>query len=234
MYEYEGIKFPKKDYFANWAETRKVPIRDWSKNLCLQTLEFATNNRVAVDIGAHVGLTTLHWQSKFDKVIAFEPMPNHFECLVENTKEFKNIITHNYGICNEQGQLEGAYKNSNSGSFQLLDENFKQPRGTKKKDIWSIPTRRLDDFKLENVDLIKIDVEGWELEVLKGAKHTLTNNRPVMMVEFTGGNNGKSFHKYKEQEFLHLIDDLGYKELKSGRDKSGRLATSTIYGPEEI
>jgi FkbM family methyltransferase len=234
MYDYEGIKFPKKDYFANWAETRKVPVRNWSKNLCEQTINFANQKRVALDIGAHVGLTTLHWQSSFNHVIAIEPMPDHYRCLVENTKKFNNIKTYNFGICNEQSVMYGAYKNNNSGSFQLLDDNFKQPRGQKKKTLYEIKTCRIDDFDFNEIDLIKIDVEGWELEVIKGAVKTLTNNRPVMMIEFTGGNNGKSFHKYDEQDFLNIIKDLNYKELKTGRDINGRLKTSTIYGPKEI
>lgn len=45
-------------------------------------------------------------------------------------------------------------------------------------------TMRIDDFKIPNVDLIKIDVEGWEPEVLDGAKETISKWKPMVMVEF--------------------------------------------------
>jgi hypothetical protein len=130
-------------------------------------------------------------------------------------------------MSNESRMLHGAYRTmKNSGSFQLVDDEFVAVNH-KKARIYDIPSKRLDDFGLNDVDMIKIDVEGWEFEVLKGAEQTIRRCQPILMVEYThgGGRENKSMHTYDVAEYQAFVDSLGYREIIE-------LGGDTIYGPK--
>lgn len=184
-------------------------------------LEHVKQFGTAVDIGAHVGISVHCWAPRFQQVVAFEPMVDHYECLVENTKKFSNVSTHNCAISNESRTLRGTYRSrKNSGSFQLLTDDWQPNPKKAQPEIYNIPSRRLDEFDLENVDLIKIDVEGWELEVLKGARETIKRCQPVLMIEFTqgGGREHKSMNTYDVNDYHNLIEELGYQLVGQAND----------------
>jgi FkbM family methyltransferase len=205
-----GMALPFKDFFNKHQD-----ILVFGKAARNETLKFVTQFRTAVDIGAHVGISVHQWAPLFEQVHAFEPMVDHFECLELNTSKFGNVTRHNCAMSNQSAMLKGAYRTmKNSGSFQLVDEEFVVVNH-KKARIYDIPSKRLDEFELDNVDLIKIDVEGWELEVLQGAKQTIQRCYPVMMIEYTqgGGREHKSMHTYDIQDYLNLIEELGYEQV---------------------
>jgi hypothetical protein len=121
----------------------------------------------------------------------------------------------------------GAYRTGkNSGTFQLLDDNYTQPSKKLPRQLYTIDSKRLDEFTFNSIGLIKIDVEGWELEVLKGAVETINKYRPILLVEFTGGNSSKSLHQYDVNEYQNLINLLEYVSVATSGD-------DTIYVPKE-
>ena len=126
--------------------------------------------RTAVDIGAHVGLWARGLTEKFDKVICFEPCEEFAEILPKNAPKVHTI--HRCALGWREGQVAMAIEPDNTGSTHV-------DRG--KPGL--IPMFPLDHFNLTDVDLIKIDVEGYELDVIKGAVETLRNNDPVLIVE---------------------------------------------------
>ena len=69
-----------------------------------------------------------------------------------------------------------------------------------------IKTKLLDDYKLKNVDFIKIDVQEHELEVLQGAKETLKNNSPILCVECTTRSSQDVKYVVKILNFLNQIN----------------------------
>jgi len=212
-----GMALPFKDFFNKHQD-----ILVFGKAARDETLKFVTQFRTAVDIGAHVGISVHQWAPLFDQVHAFEPMIDHFECLELNTAKFGNVTRHNCAMSNQSAMLKGAYRTmKNSGSFQLVDKEFVAVNH-KKARIYNIPSKRLDEFELDNVDLIKIDVEGWEFEVLKGAEQTVRRCKPVLMVEFTngGGMKNKSMHNYCVDEYMEFIESLDYKLVSSAGDDS--------------
>lgn len=182
-------------------------------------LEHVSNFDTVIDIGAHVGISVLHWAEFFKNIHAYEPMLDHYNCLNENTKHLPNVSRYNYAISNENKILKGAYRTSkNSGSFQLIDENYKQPKKKSPRKLYDVKSYKLDEFVFDCVDLLKVDVEGWEYEVLLGAKETIKKHNPVLLIEFTGGNSKKSLHKYNVNDYYKLIDELGYKPVASAVD----------------
>ena len=218
MIERNGVYYPFEDFFQ-----KHTNIYNFGQDTRNEALKCVKNHRTAVDIGAHIGISVNCWAPLFEKVVAFEPMVDHYECLLKNTARFNNVEAHNCAISNESRMLRGAYRTGkNSGSFQLLDDDWSTKKET---TIYDIPSRRLDEFVFDHVDLIKVDVEGWEFEVLKGAKNTIMTHRPVLMIEFTEGGNHKSMHRYSVDAYYELIHELNYKAVYQGDD--------TIYVPLE-
>ncbi len=142
----------------------------------------ATGSRAILDIGANIGCTALLFGDLADHVYAFEPSLSTFEFLRQNTKDYPNIITHNIGLGAESGQSVLAFSPMNrSGGFVSSQIEPNTDLVTEK-----ILIRRLDDVADDlgdGIDFIKIDVEGFEGHVLRGAGRTLTTYRPTVVLE---------------------------------------------------
>ena len=164
----ENLHLPFSDFFTKFSDRNSV--YKFGEESRLVALESVTKFRHVIDIGAHVGISVLHWKQHFDHVTAFEPMVDHFECLKLNTENIQGVTIHNCAISNQEATLKGAYRSGkNSGSFQLLDDAYLSYIGKRKaRKIYDIPSRRLDSFEFDAVDLIKIDVEGHEMSVIGG------------------------------------------------------------------
>lgn len=218
-----NLLFPFEDYFQKYSDN----ILQFGQETRDMALANVRQWRTVVDIGAHIGISIHCWAPRFQRVVAFEPMVDHYDCLKENVKKFSNVEIHNCGLSDETKTMRAAYRTGkNSGSFQFVTDDW-QPNPKKiQPQIYQIPSKRLDAFELEEVDLIKIDVEGWELEVLKGAKQTILKNQPTLMIEFTGGNSHKSMRSYNVNEYYALIEELGYRAVSSAGD-------DTIYIPND-
>jgi len=220
-----NLALPQDGFFSTLLENNS--IYEFGKDSRDIALRYVTNFDEVIDIGAHVGISVLHWSEHFDSITAFEPMPKHFECLQKNTHHIKNIQLINCAISNQTSTLTGAYRTGkNSGSFQLLDDNYIQPSKKLPRIVYDIDSKRLDEFTFNSIGLIKIDVEGWELEVLKGAIDTIKTHRPILLIEFTGGNSSKSLHQYDVAEYQNLINLLEYVPVATAGD-------DTVYVPRK-
>jgi FkbM family methyltransferase len=133
-------------------------------------VEYCTNFRKAVDIGAHVGLWARSLTEKFQEVVCFEPCDDFSELLVLNAPKITTL--HRCALGDKQGTVKLEIEASNTGATHVA-------RGA----TGNIPMRTLDSFNLNDVDFVKIDVEGFELEVIKGGYETLKRNNPVIIVE---------------------------------------------------
>ena len=123
--------------------------------------------RGCIDAGANVGMWTRNLMQDFETVHCFEPNPLFIECWRKNIPANKNAILHEVGL----GETE-----STANFAQPLDQKLQREPG-------SIKIRTLDSYELDNIDFIKIDVDGYEDLLLKGAKETLANNDPVINIE---------------------------------------------------
>ena len=120
-----------------------------------EAYKYVNDFSIAVDVGANVGFWSVPLSDKFEKVIAFEPMAQVYECLVENTKNLSNIILNNFALGSENKNVNMVFDPSNTGN-SYIDGN---PGNTKVK--------KLDDSFMPKFGLIKIDCERHELEVRK-------------------------------------------------------------------
>jgi FkbM family methyltransferase len=126
--------------------------------------------RKAIDIGAHVGLWTLPLTARFDRVIAFEPHEPFIEILC---KQAPSAEVHPTALGGNNDTKSMSVNADNSGIAYIDDS------GT----AGSVSVTLLDYFGFSDIDLIKIDCEGYEFPILQGANETLRNNDAVIIVE---------------------------------------------------
>ncbi|MCU0561213.1 MAG: FkbM family methyltransferase [Desulfobacterales bacterium] len=162
-----------------------VYLLGFSDNLAMFEIyrRFAAPGTVAVDVGANLGIHALVLAAcvgKGGKVHAFEPVPSICARLAENLKlnGVANVELHPEALGNASGEV---VFDANPSDF-----NIGKGRVTSQGNV-IVPIDTLDECLREEplpVSLIKIDVEGHELEVLKGGVDTLEKQRPVLVMEF--------------------------------------------------
>lgn len=141
---------------------------------------------VVVDVGANIGYYTVLLAKKVKKVYAFEPDKISFEILKKNIEvnKLKNVVAVNAAVGSREGKLELYRSEENLGDHKL----FKTPLGCAASPLdegEKIKVIKLDDFIKEKVDLIKIDTQGWEPEVIEGAKKLIEKDKPIIFVEYS-------------------------------------------------
>jgi len=161
-------------------------------------LRYINSWRVCLDIGSNIGQWTRPLAKKFDSVICFEPNPNFRECFKRNITE-TNVILWPYGLSDKEHRAQQDFNST------ILN----QGEG-------DIECRTLDSFGLNNLDFVKIDVDGFEVPLLEGARDTLTRNTPVINIEMK---RDKRSHIVKQAE--DILRDLGYQFKK--RTKSDEV-----------
>ena len=143
------------------------------------------------DIGANVG-----WFSVFaskivgasGRVVSFEPSPEVFDILFSHVKTAGRITAIRLGVGNvDEVRLFSAHGKSSSSSFveEVVKMNFRFHPTVQIQNI-EVELRKVDSLVKElesNPSLLKIDVEGFELEVLRGASDLLSSGRPTLIIE---------------------------------------------------
>jgi len=141
----------------------------------MAVLQHCAQRRKAIDIGAHVGLWSWNLSHVFEHVIAFEPVPEHCDCFTKNVMEHRdNVHLIDRALGAAPGRCTIVTSQGNSGDSRVHPDVT--VGGT-------VQMNRLDEFALAEVDLIKIDAEGYEENILIGALDTVRQNRPVIIVE---------------------------------------------------
>ena len=161
-------------------------------------LQYIKQWRVCLDIGSNIGQWTRPLSKKFESVVCFEPNPNFRECFEKNIQE-KNVLLWPYGLSDKEHK---AKQDFNSTVLQQEDGD--------------IDCRTLDSFGLTNVDFVKIDVDGFEIPLLNGARETLSKNDPVINIEMKRDKRTDIVVKCES-----ILKDLGYKFQK--RTKSDEV-----------
>lgn len=137
------------------------------------------NFRCALDVGAHIGTWSHMLAQCFRQVKAWEPVPEHAECFREN-KPADNVEFYQCALSNRTAHLEMAIRPPVSLKARVKTN---EPEG-----FW-VPATKLDDCEINApVDFIKIDVEGFELQVIEGGEETIRAHKPLMFVEQKPGN----------------------------------------------
>jgi len=180
------------------------------------------SNPTIVDCGANYGNHTIYYVKFMNakKVYVFEPIKKIYDVMLEvlNINKIDNVDVYNMGVSakHEEIQLVSMIP-ENKGSFAFWykgEEIEKKPyeMGFKKHIdanhliAHSVP---LDDMINEKIDFIKIDVEGMEMEVLKGAKRLINEYSPLILIEVWGRNKTNKQKLKKWMEKNNYISAMG-------------------------
>ena len=184
-------------------------IRDdgW-KNL----LEIVKRDDVIIDVGANIGFLTLNFAKRCPEgtVIAFEPDSNNFQSLVTNLKlnSLRNVYAFQSGLGSrkEKKMLYHVYE-QNSGANRFLDQ---EPVDAYRSELAEVQVFDVvvDTLPLTKIDLMKIDVEGFELFVIQGARESIRRYRPILFVELAEVNLAQQ--RCSPQQLMDYIEELGY------------------------
>jgi len=213
-------------YFTHWYERRYITY----------LTERLRPEDVFIDVGAHVGIHSLlvaramSMQSLNGQVVAFEPASDVLSCLQETTRanEVSNIEIVGKALGAEEGYVS---LRADPDRFDENDASVRSAFGPG-EIVEEVPVTQFDTWfagsRFEEVNLIKIDVEGFELDVLKGMEQTLTNIRPRII--------GVEIRDYilerahlEEHEVVDFLDSVGYRQVPTA-DLEGNV----IFKPSEL
>jgi FkbM family methyltransferase len=190
---YDLIHSIKNKHFINFY-LKKVHEPDFNafKLICQD------HPQLFLDIGANVGMSALSFFTLKSnaQVISFEPNPINYPYLDKLAARFSDFQYHPVGIGEKPASLDFYYPIYNGKVMTALGSCDRQKAGSwlnndtiyffdeKKLEIAKINVeiKTLDSFNLQP-EFMKIDVEGFEYEVLLGAEQTISNHRPILLIE---------------------------------------------------
>jgi FkbM family methyltransferase len=180
-----GLRFK---YFTNdcMASNSIGSKKEWEPHITKFTMLYNSlyNIKNIIDIGANFGYHSLLFSRECsENVYSFEPQIQNFELLEENVKlnKIKNIILHNYACGDQNCEIKMPIFNCtniiNMGDI-TPNVNINDKFSISKSIV-------LDEYNFSHkIDLIKLDVQGWEKKVLIGATNLLKTHKPILIVEF--------------------------------------------------
>jgi FkbM family methyltransferase len=187
----------------------------WEKELSSQMKKYLKKGDVFLDIGANIGYHSLFVASSLQgsgKVYSFEPLSRLCEQLKKSISlnEFSNIEVCNFGLAETDSIHEIYLREENIGGSSVL--NFSTMESFKVEEKEMITLKNLDNFlgKEAVVNMIKIDVEGYELEALTGAHFILTKNKPIIFMEFSPIFYSQDY-EHKAKDLISYLEVMGYK-----------------------
>jgi FkbM family methyltransferase len=176
--------------------------------------ELPKGGDIALDVGAHVGEWAIDLAERFRSVVCFEPHPIVFKKLTQNVGRFSNVSCVRIAVldsdCAKTFQM--YVTDTHSGFYETIFTKRDKLIGSVTVGCVSLDTLEFDG----KVDFIKIDVEGAEVDVLNGALELIRHDKPQLLIEIHGSENGK--------KVLWTLDNLAYDvpiTIHSPRDRVG-------------
>ena len=166
------------------------PMQNWNDSHKESVLKHTSGYNTVIQAGGGCGMYPRLLSNIFARVYTFEPEPANFQCLVRNCRN-RDVWCFNAAL-------------GDTPKFVVVKEGSKANRGTHKINddmAGNCPQMTIDMFPWKQVNLIWLDVEGFEGKILKGAKNTIKKFKPTIMAEA-----GKTRAK-------DIMDELGYEQV---------------------
>ena len=215
MYQAHGWFFADQDtHFSHMIEKniKKGGPAAYQEPVRKKSLEFVNDYGVAVDIGANVGLWSRDLAIKFARVIAIEPVVEFQECLRRNVP-MENIEVWPFALGTEDTTIDMIITEGNTGHSHINKDSV----GSGKVEM-----KRLDSLDFDRIDYMKIDCEGYEMQILKGGENTLRTHQPIIVVE-QKLHTDTGITKETQYGCVELLKTWGAREL-------GRVRNDCILG----
>jgi FkbM family methyltransferase len=177
-----------------WVKQTLRKGQPWEQHVIRQFEKYVVPGSTVLDIGAHIGshtLTLARLVGSAGRVYAFEPQRKVFRELVYNLRlnELDNAIPLRFAVSSEPAILEMDPTRGPDGQVHVGKGGDK------------VEARTIDSFGFSDVSLIKIDVEGHQIPVLRGAERTIRALHPVIIIEIG---------REQPEETKRLLRDYGY------------------------
>lgn len=190
--------------------TRNLRYDILTKKILRRELQSDSN---CIDVGAHKGeiLELFLEYAPKGRHTAFEPIPQLFQSLQKNYRQRVNVFP--FALSNRSGSMLFNVVVDDPAYSGLQRRSYKSDNPT--IESIEVEVRMLDDvMKADNhaIHLMKIDVEGGELDVLKGATRILSTDKPILIFEF--GKGASEYYGTMPHHMHELLDTLGY-ELRT-------------------
>jgi len=197
-----------------------IKYGSWELELIELAMQDIKPNSVFLDIGANIGTwTVMIGRIMRDKVKihAFEPQKNIYYQLCGNVfinNLSNNVNIHNTALGSELFDNMPMYKcENNNGASRLVNSINSQI--FKLDDNESVTINTLDSYNFNNISVIKMDVEGYEKNVLLGAKQTIINNNyPIIYFECWD----RKEYQQQRQELFTTLNEIGYNKIELIKD----------------
>ena len=199
----ENIEWLVQHGIDNWSPRYEDMLEFWYSKL------IPTTPGMIYDIGAHRGRHTRVFGSLGRQVTAFEPIPHIRELLITSLDGGPGVKIRSEALCNRTGSgrfVVNMHAPEESGIVQRLYNDELNARPT----TIDVEYARLDDLhdQSTSISFIKIDTEGGELDILRGAENTLAKHRPIVSVEY--GFPGYSRYGHQKRDLLDMTLQLDY------------------------
>lgn len=187
---YFGKFYLPDDEGSDWMKHNK--FREWETGIN-NILKKIDKDKNIIDVGSHIGYTITKFHSVLEKgrIYAFEPSIISYDYLLKNIRlnRLNKVETYNMAL----GEKSGKVKISNSSNL-FLNQIVEGSGDTE--------MRTLDSLEIDNVGFLKIDVEGYEKQVLDGSLHTIKKFKPLLMIEIRNN---------ISNDIIVFLKKLGYK-----------------------
>lgn len=209
-------------------EALLLPIKKWRHLQTVKTIDERDEPELAVvrrlvqqgdlvcDVGANIGVYSVQLNKAVGdsgRILAFEPVPITFDVLNHNIKSLglRNIATYNLAVSDSSGTVQMEIPEYSAGGKNYYQAHIATNPTASTAGV-SIRSEKLDLLLAgeRSPSFIKIDVEGAELSVIRGAENTISSHRPAMMIEIASDihKSGTDGH-----EIYEIMSKLGYSVL---------------------
>ena len=216
---HKEIEFFLKNNFLTQRYFLKKRLERSIKNNDEQEIKLVKNFIIpgtdSIDVGVYRGVYSYEMSKYSKNVHSFEPNPillNHIE---KNLKKIiKNVNFYNYALSNKNDKvsLRVPIRNKNYNKdnyeeyFQMGRASIHNENKFNDFEVFDVESQKLDNLNFTNkISFIKIDVEGHEVQVIKGSEKTIKNNKPILLVEIE-----EQYTKKDVNDTLRYINSLGY------------------------
>lgn len=187
-------------------------------------LKYIPQKNTFVDVGANVGVWSITLSQHFKHVISYEPSVRNVECLKLNIGDRTEI--RNTALSNFNGEAEFHDEIKNCGNSKLWAESG-QP------GLYKVPVRKLDDEDVKDCSLIKMDVQGYEWQVIQGATKLIETQQPWIAFEVSA--DVDVICKFLEDRNYDMINNKSKRLFiyapKSGKNAPKEQAFGRCMGP---
>ena len=194
--------------------TRAVIRRGyWERTETKAFIHHLQPGALIIDAGAnfgHYALVASKFVGSAGRVIAFEPNTETFKLLQSNLPMLahQNVSAVQAGLSDDNGEMNLSIDNSNPGGHSFTKDNIREAGGDEITPVYSLDQYLGNNQIAPPVSLIKIDVQGFEAKVIRGAMRTIQHDHPVVFCEVTPEaikNSGDDF-----LELLEFFKDTNY------------------------